>query len=110
MSCTGRVVVGQDAAQPLQVAKDQRGALVGGEAPREADGQRIGIEHLVGSFDLRLAARRAGCADRAPDCAPSQPVARGGVREFATAPRQEWSALRFHTSPLAGSSRQFGPR
>ena len=37
--------------------KDQRRPLVGGEAARKADGQRIGIEHLVRSFDLRL--RRA---------------------------------------------------
>ena len=44
--------------QALDVGEDQVGALVGGEAAREADGQRIGREHLVETVEdfLRLAA------------------------------------------------------
>ena len=37
----------QDSGKPLLVAEQQRGALVGGEAAREADGQRFGVEHAA---------------------------------------------------------------
>ena len=46
------VLVVEDRRQPVEVAEDQRAALVGGEAAGEADGQRLGIEHLVGAGDL----------------------------------------------------------
>ena len=40
------VLVQQNALEPLDVAEQQRGALVGGEAAREPDGESVGIEHL----------------------------------------------------------------
>ena len=46
------VLVVEDRGQPVEVAEDQRAALVGGEAAGEADGQRVGIEHFVGAGDL----------------------------------------------------------
>src|SRR5579884_1626774 len=42
----------QDAAQAFHIAKDERGAFVGGEAAREADKQRVGIEHMLEFLDL----------------------------------------------------------
>ena len=41
------LAVGQDAAQTLGFAEDERCALVGGEAAREADGERVGVEGLT---------------------------------------------------------------
>ncbi len=38
------VAVAQDGGQALLVGEEQLGALVGGEATREADGQDIGIQ------------------------------------------------------------------
>ena len=37
----------QDALEPFDVAEQQRGALVGGKAAREADGQHVWLEHLA---------------------------------------------------------------
>ena len=45
------VGVVEDAGEPLGIVEDQLGPLVGGEAPREADGQRVGIEHRAGGDD-----------------------------------------------------------
>ena len=45
----------QDAHQPLRVVEDQLGPLVAGEAPREADRQRVGIEQRAGGDDARRA-------------------------------------------------------
>ncbi len=53
MNCTGRSAIVEDARQALRVAQEQVRPLVGGEAAREADRQRLGIEHLVGVGDLR---------------------------------------------------------
>ena len=54
----------QDAAQALLVAEQQVGALVGREAAREADGQRVGIEHAAhlaqGRRRLAVAGELAG--------------------------------------------------
>ena len=47
------VLVQQDALQPLHVAEQQRGALVGGEAARETDGERVGVEHFAGAPHFR---------------------------------------------------------
>ncbi len=43
-SCTGRSLRGQDPAEPLLVAEQQVRALVGREATRESDGERVGVE------------------------------------------------------------------
>ncbi len=44
--------VEQDPLQPLQVGQDQVGALVGGEAAGEADGESAGVEHAAGTLDV----------------------------------------------------------
>ena len=43
-SCTGRSASSTMRGEALGVAEEQRAALVGGEAAREADGQGVGIE------------------------------------------------------------------
>ena len=43
----------QDAQQPIGVVEDQLGPLVAGEAAREADRQRVGIEQRAGGDDAR---------------------------------------------------------
>ena len=43
----------QDRLQPLRIVKDQLGALVAGEATRESDRERIGIEQRAGHDDAR---------------------------------------------------------
>ena len=50
----------EDAREPLGIVEDQLGALVAGEAAREADGQRVGLEQRAGGDD----ARRADVLDR----------------------------------------------
>ena len=40
--------LGHQVVEARQVAHKQRGPLVGGEAAREADGQRVGVEHTLG--------------------------------------------------------------
>ena len=57
------VLVQQNPFEPLHVAKQKRGALVGGEAARETDGECVGIERLAGvpHFGRRsLAPQRRG--------------------------------------------------
>ena len=58
------ILVVEDRGQAVQVAEDQRAALVGGEAAGEADGQGLGVEHFVGAGDLgrRRAPRRSSWA------------------------------------------------
>ena len=46
------ILVVDEGGEAVEVAEDQRAALVGGEAAGEADGQGVGIEHLVGAGDL----------------------------------------------------------
>ena len=48
----GPLRIAEDLLQPLDVAKDQGGALVGGEAAGESDGEGVGIEHFAGAPDL----------------------------------------------------------
>ena len=59
MNCTGRSLLFTIAREPFGVAEDQVAALVGGEATGEADGQRVGIEDLLGPVHFRRAATRA---------------------------------------------------
>ena len=56
---TGRSASPSDAAQPVEVVEQQRRALVGGEAPREADGEHVRVRR-----DRRSAAGGRG----APRC------------------------------------------
>ena len=55
MICTGRSGVVQDPREPLGIVEDQLGPLVAGEAAREADRQRVGIEQRAGGDDARRA-------------------------------------------------------
>ena len=48
-----QVLVQQNAFEPIHVAEQQRGALVGGEAAREPDGESVGIEHPSRAVHLR---------------------------------------------------------
>ena len=58
--------VGQDAQQPLGVVQQETRALIGGEAAREAQGQRLGVEHLLRLLDLRH--RRGGDGELPANC------------------------------------------
>ena len=49
--CTGMAGVGEDFFQAREIAEDQRGSLIGGEAAGEADGEDGGVEEFVGAFD-----------------------------------------------------------
>ena len=62
-----RAVLGsQDAQDALHVVEDERRALVGGEAAREADGQRVVAERLAGAHEFQRAlAARGGLAAQA---------------------------------------------
>ena len=60
MNCTGRSASEQQRLQPLGLAEQQRGPLVGGEAAGEADGEAVGVEHVVGPRDV--ARSRRPCA------------------------------------------------
>ena len=51
MNCTGRCGSLISSSQSLELAEEQVGPLVGGEAAGEADRQRVGIEHVAGGFD-----------------------------------------------------------
>ena len=59
------LLVGQQAGEPLRVAQDQRQALVGRDAPREADGQRLGIEARRRSSPAGGGSRRGRARPRA---------------------------------------------
>ena len=74
----GPILVVDDRGQAFEVAEDQRAALVGGEAAGEADGQRLGVEHLLGAGDLGR--RRAAALELA-----SQPAAGEGDEPLAAA-------------------------
>jgi hypothetical protein len=56
------VPCGQQRVQPLGLRQQQRRPLVGREAPREAHGERLRVEHLVGPRDIR--ARQAASERR----------------------------------------------
>ncbi len=45
-----------EAHHVVEAVEDQRGALVGGEAAREADGQRVGIEQRVEGDEVLMRA------------------------------------------------------
>ena len=72
------VLVVEDRRQTFEVAEDQGAALVGGETAGKTDGQRFGIEHLVGAGDLR---RRGAAALQLH----MQPVAGEDNQPFASA-------------------------
>src|SRR5262245_13408604 len=59
----GPFLVVAKSSEPIEVAHDHRGALVGGKAAAEADGKYVGIENIAGSFDGVVAfAAAAGLA------------------------------------------------
>ena len=66
----GTLHIIEDAPQALDVPQHKSRALVGGEAPREADGQRIRVEYFVGRADLRL--RRAAALELQPQMPPRE--------------------------------------
>ncbi|MGQ3366541.1 hypothetical protein, partial [Rhizobium oryzihabitans] len=47
------VVVREQRTQPVGLAEQQCGALVGGHAAREADGERVRVERVVDPGELR---------------------------------------------------------
>ena len=73
----------------IGVAQQQRAAFVGGEAAGEADGQRLGIEHLVGGCELVIGCAAANELLAQASAAPSRPGARGSARGRARALRRE---------------------
>src|SRR5437016_157404 len=69
-------LVVQDRPQPLQVAENERAALVSGEAPREPDGEGLRVQDLGGAGDF--SGRRA-----APLELNAQPRSREGDQALA---------------------------
>ena len=95
--------------QPLGVVEDQLGALVGGEAARVADGERVGVEHrAVGENPRRGDPFHRPALPRAvPD--RSRRGARAASAAPATARRRGWRRSARHTLGVvdaAGSSRR----
>ena len=76
------VLVVEDARPGARGCGRQRAALVGGEAAGEADGQRLGVEHLVGRGRSRRAARRgrSSCFLQPAPGEGDQPLAAALVR------------------------------
>ena len=89
--CTGRCASLRMRAQPVQVAQQQSGPLVGGETAREADGEGVGIEHFVGARRFPPGGRRGAAVGRAGAGGRRPPGARGGARGCATTLRPGWS-------------------
>jgi hypothetical protein len=101
----GRV---EDAREPLGIAEEQRAALVGREAAREADRQRLGVERLSASARSVVLAPRAQLRGQAPAAEADEPLAPSLVR----APQLlagNLRAARPHRR-VAGLSAQRGPR
>ena len=61
MICTGLFLAAQDPLQPLDVAEEQRGPFVCGEAAGEADGEGVRIEHFAGVPQFRRGCFAAQC-------------------------------------------------
>ena len=61
----GALRIAHDACEPVDVGEDERRALVGGEAPREPDGERLRIERAREFIERRghLATALAGAHD-----------------------------------------------
>ena len=88
----------QDPREPIGVVEDQLGPLVAGEAAREADRQRVGIEQRAGGDDARDAdvlfgpALARALADEGEQVAPQRLRARPqllvGDREHAVPERR----------------------
>ncbi len=68
----------EDAAEAIGIVEDEFRALVGGEPPREPDGQRVGIEQRARGDDLARADALVG---------PAQPRALADEREQVVAQR-----------------------
>ena len=65
--CTGMFIIEEDALEALDVAEEQGGALVGGEAAGEADGEGVRVQHFAAAPDFErrgLAAHGGGMLAR----------------------------------------------
>ena len=60
MICIGRSGSLTMRGEPIEVAQDQVGPLVGGEPAGEADGEDVGIEDVAGGLDRLRRSRRGG--------------------------------------------------
>ena len=60
----GPLLVVRELHDVLKLLENQRRALVGGEAAREADGQRVGVQQMVEADEIALR-ERAGFATAA---------------------------------------------
>ena len=49
----GSILIVDDGAKPIEIAKNQRATLISGETPGETDGQCLWIEHFLGASDFR---------------------------------------------------------
>ena len=87
-SSTGRCVVADQLPEPVQVLEQQRGALVGGEAAGEADGQHVGIDR-VGVLEQPVQVRlRAAVAEVLARDAEAHQVQHLRLERLAHAPEQ----------------------
>ncbi len=108
--CTGMSLFSSRSLQPLDIAEDQRGALIGGEAARKADGERVRIQHFAGAPHFRagrLAPHRAG------DAGARARTRSGGACAGDALPAVPRPEYRASCSQIAGSlkrSRQSGSR
>ena len=59
MNWIGPLLVVSEFHDVVELLENQRGAFVSGEAPRKADGQRVGIQQMI-EVDVIALARRAG--------------------------------------------------
>ena len=84
---TGRAAAVQDARQPIGVAEDEVGALVAGEAAREADRQRVRIEQRAGGDHARRAAARPSIAVARALADELEQIACAALRALPRAPR-----------------------
>ena len=72
----------QDPLQALEVTEDERRPLVGRKAPRETDGERLGLEqcaggqHLTGNHLSFAPARPGPCVDKGQQLLLEMPVSR----------------------------------
>ena len=103
-------LIRQDLLQPRQIPEYQRRPFIGGEAPRETDGESVRIQHFLGTLSCRPPERCGRPRWR--------PRARGQKRPAgvcaADAPpitrSTGMSAVWFHISGSAWPSRQSGCR
>ncbi len=81
----GPLRIPEDPGQPLLVGEEQRGSLVGREAAREADGERVRVHHLADARAVRPATRRAEPAVSASGRGRSGPARASGGSGRSTA-------------------------